>query len=106
MEVMDAEADLLEVVGTLGAVGRLPHLLHRRQEQGDQDANDGNDHQQLDEGEAAASGPELRHGLYLRRMKGEIHSCAVATPLAVPGGGVPRWCPGVSALSAEGGPRA
>jgi hypothetical protein len=60
MVVVQAQADLLEVVGALHPVGGRPHFLHRRQQQGDQDTDNGNDDEELDEGEAQA--PVPRHG--------------------------------------------
>ena len=52
---VQGQTDLLEIVLTLDAVGRFAHLLHGGHEQGDQHGDDGDDHQQLDQGESAAS---------------------------------------------------
>src|SRR5437762_3323790 len=62
--VVQADAELLEVVAALRPPGRLASGLHRRQEQGDQNADDGNDDEQLDEREAAAPryGERAAHG--------------------------------------------
>ena len=53
--VVNAQADLLQVVGAIDAAGRFAHLLHRRQQQADQHGDDGDDHQQLDQRKAAAA---------------------------------------------------
>src|SRR5262249_7168926 len=52
--VVERQADLLEIVGTLRPGSGLAHLLHRGHEQGDQDGDDGDYDQQFNEGEAAA----------------------------------------------------
>ncbi len=54
--VVDAETDLLEVVGALTAAGRFARRLHGGQQQCDEDADDRNHHQQLDQSETAKSG--------------------------------------------------
>src|SRR5262249_46653655 len=50
--VVEGQADLLEIVGTLGPGRRLPHFLDGRQEQADEDRDDRDHHQQLNEREA------------------------------------------------------
>ena len=52
VEVMQGEADLLQVVFALDAIGGLAHLLHGRQQQADEHGNDGNHHQQFDQSKA------------------------------------------------------
>ncbi len=57
VEVVQSDAELLEVVFAGRPPGRFPRLLNSRQEQGDQDCNDGNHHQQLDQGESSSLTP-------------------------------------------------
>ena len=64
MVVLDGDADLLEVVGTLSPPGCLPGRLDRRQQQRDQDPNDGDDHEQFDQRETLAV--RVVHGNFLR----------------------------------------
>jgi hypothetical protein len=52
-----AQAHLLEVVAALRAGRGRPHLLDGRQQQADQDGDDRNDDEQLDQREAAPTGP-------------------------------------------------
>src|SRR5262249_40101102 len=54
--VMNAQANLLEIVLTLDTCGSRTYLLHRRDEQGNKDGNDRNDDQQLNEREARPCG--------------------------------------------------
>src|SRR5262249_1245118 len=49
LEIVQGQADLLEIVGTRGAVGGLAHLRDRRQQERDQHGDDGNHYQQLDQ---------------------------------------------------------
>ncbi len=49
MIIVDAEAQLLEVVGALGAASGLAGRLHRRQEQSDEDRDNGYDDEKLDQ---------------------------------------------------------
>jgi hypothetical protein len=49
---VQAQADLLEVVGALGAGGCLAHFLDGGHEQGDQDGDDRDHHQEFDQGES------------------------------------------------------
>ena len=51
--VMQAQAELLEVVDALGPTGGLAGGLDGGEEQADEDGDDGDDDQQLDEREAA-----------------------------------------------------
>ena len=46
-EVVDRQANLFQVVGTLRPPGRFPRRLHRGQQQGHQDADNGYHDQQL-----------------------------------------------------------
>ena len=63
LEIVDRQADLLEVVDALGAAGRLAGRLDGGQEQADQDGDDGDHHQQLDQGEPSGAVPIRRtHG--------------------------------------------
>ena len=60
VEIVQGQADLLEVVLAFVPGGGLADLLHGRQQQPDQDGDDGDDHQQFDQREtmsgAAAGG--------------------------------------------------
>ena len=51
VEVVQGDAELLQVVDALRAAGRLARRLHGRQQQGDQDGDDRDHHQQLDQRE-------------------------------------------------------
>ena len=65
MVALEAEAELLDVVGALRPPGRLAGRLHRREEEADEGADDGDDDEKLDEGEGPR-GPgvgEVRHGM-------------------------------------------
>ena len=53
LEILNAQTNLLQVIGALGTSTCLTRRLNRRQEQRDQDADDGDDHQQFDEREPA-----------------------------------------------------
>ena len=54
--VLDCQAQLLEVVGTLDAPGRLAGRLDGGKQQGNQYGDDCDHHQQFDQGETASSG--------------------------------------------------
>jgi len=58
VEVVQRQAELLEVVAALHAGGGFAHLLDRGQEQADEDGDDGDDHQQLDQREATPTANE------------------------------------------------
>jgi hypothetical protein len=49
---MEAQADLLQVVGASAAPRRLARALHGGQQQGDEQANDRDHHQELDKRKA------------------------------------------------------
>jgi len=49
--IVQAEAELLEVIGALHPVGGLADLLDRGQQQPDQDGDDSDDNEQLDQRE-------------------------------------------------------
>jgi hypothetical protein len=51
VEIVDREADLLEIVRALHAGGGIADLLDRGQQQADQDGDDCDDDEQLDQGE-------------------------------------------------------
>jgi hypothetical protein len=60
--VVQAQADLLEVVAAFGASGGRPDLLDRGEQEPDEDGDDGNDDQQFDQGErGTGSRNELHH---------------------------------------------
>jgi hypothetical protein len=52
VNLLEGQADLVEIVGALALAGGLAHRPDGGQEQGHQDADDRDDHQQLDQGEA------------------------------------------------------
>ena len=52
--VVEADAELFEVVLALRPCGRRPDLLHGRQQQADQDRNDRHDDEEFDQGEGRA----------------------------------------------------
>src|SRR5262249_34416472 len=52
VEVVQGQAQLLEVVGTLHTAGRLAHLLDGGEQEADEDGDDGDHHQQLDQRES------------------------------------------------------
>ncbi len=52
VEIVNAQANLFEIVGALRPVGRLADLLHGGKQQGDQNTDDRNDDKQFDEREA------------------------------------------------------
>ena len=62
MVVLEAEAELLDVVGTLRAPGRLAGRLDGREQQADEHADDGDHHQQFHEREAAPHGRSASPG--------------------------------------------
>ena len=51
VEVVNRQADVLEIVAALGAAGRLARRLNRRQQQGHQDADDRDHDQEFDQRE-------------------------------------------------------
>jgi hypothetical protein len=57
---VDAEADLLEVVGALRPRGGLADLLDGGQQEADEDGDDGDHHQQLDQRERRPAGKSFR----------------------------------------------
>ncbi len=72
VDIVDGQAELLQVVFAFDPRGSLAHLLHGRQQQPDQDGNDGDHHQQFDqrEGRTNRTGPvttEFRHRTHLIR---------------------------------------
>src|SRR5437867_1778529 len=63
LEVVDAQADLLEVVAALDPPGRLATLLYGGQQQRHEDADDGDHDEQLDQGEGGPpAGAVASHG--------------------------------------------
>src|SRR5262249_9069564 len=54
VEIVQGQAELLEVVLAADAGGRLSDLLHRGQQDAQQDGDDGDHHQQLDQRETLA----------------------------------------------------
>jgi hypothetical protein len=55
MVVLEAEAELLDVVGTLRPPGRLAGRLNGREEKADKGPDDGDDNEQFDEREGPGS---------------------------------------------------
>jgi hypothetical protein len=52
---VEAEADLMQVVGTLDPASRIAHLLDRGQEERQENCDDGDDDQEFDERETPSS---------------------------------------------------
>ena len=69
LEVVQPEAELLQVVLALHPGRRLPHLLHGGEQQADQDGDDGDHHQQFDQGEPGA-GRSVSHRCGLSGYQG------------------------------------
>jgi hypothetical protein len=53
MMVLEAQTDLLQIVGALRSPGGLPRSLYGGEQQGDQDSDDGDHNQQLDKSKTA-----------------------------------------------------
>src|SRR5262245_21920117 len=68
--VVQAEADLLEIVGALHPVGGLPDLLNGREKQADQDRDDGDDDEEFDERKPWRPGT-WRRGWHTAPRRGE-----------------------------------
>jgi len=79
MEVMQCQADLLQIVLALRSCRCFPDLLHGRNQQGDEDRDNRDHDQQFDQGETAAGGrSRARHDALLSR-KGMVWRGALRT---------------------------
>jgi hypothetical protein len=64
VEIVEADADLLEIIGRLSAIGGHAHLLHGGQQQRDKHGDDRDHDQQFDQRKTAAPEPGMPNGCH------------------------------------------